>query len=240
MENIKKCLGILLSILVMFLILNQIKLYQGTPQVINITGTGKVTAVPDLATATVGVVTQGLTPEEVKASSTQKMNSVLAYLKQMGVADKDIQTTGFYTTPRYQYQSGKNSIIGYQSDQTVTVIFRSVNESKKQLETSLDNIIQYGANNVQGVRFNFSDDEQLKQEATKQAILKAEKEAMSLTSEAGLKLGKLINIIPSGGDIQISPMAYSMAAKAAGGAVNNIELGSQEVVTSVTLVYTLQ
>lgn len=240
MEGIKKFLGVLLSVLVVVLILNQIKLYRGPVQLLNVTATGKATAVPDLATATLGVVSQGASPDEVKASSTQKMNAVIAYLKQAGVDGQDIQTTGFYTSPRYQYQSGKNSIVGYQADQTITVIFRKVNESKTQLETSLNNITQYGVNNIQGVRFSFSNDSDLKTRAMKQAIEKAKQQAEALTNEAGLALGRLVNIIPSDGGADVSPMAYNMAAKMAVGPVNTIELGSQEVSTSVTLVYVLR
>lgn len=239
MDLIKKCLGVLLSVLVVVLTLNQIKLYRGPAQLMNITATGKATAVPDLATATLGVVSQGATPDEVKASSTQKMNAVIAYLKQAGVDDKDIQTTGFYTSPRYQYQSGKNTIVGYQADQTVTVVFRKVNESKTQLEATLNNVTQYGVNNIQGVRFSFSNDAALKDAAMKQAIAKAKQQAEALTSEAGLTLGRLVNIIPSDGGGEITPMAYNTAAKMATGPVNAIELGSQEVSTSVTLVYAL-
>ena len=240
MEIIKKILGVLLSVLVVVLILNQVKGYRGEPQVLNVTATGKINAVPDLATAMLGVVSQGATPDEVKASNAQKMNAVIAYLKEMGVDAKDIQTTQFYISPRYQYQSGKNTIIGYQADQTLTVLFRKVNTSKNQLETSLDQVTQYGVNNIQGVRFSFSDDESLKQLATKQAIDKAKLTAENLTNQAGLKLGRLINIIQASGDIQISPMAFNMSAKMASAAPNAIELGSQEVATSVMLVYTMQ
>lgn len=239
MNVIKICLGVLLSFLVVVLTLNQIKIYRGPVQLMNITATGKATAVPDLATATLGVTSQGASPDDVKASNTQKMNAVIAYLKQAGINDKDIQTTGFYTSPRYQYQSGKSSIAGYQADQTVTVIFRKVNDSKTQLETCLNNVTQYGVNNIQGVSFSFSSNAALKEVAIKQAIENAKQQAVILTHEAGLNLGKLVNIIPGDGGAELTPMAYNMAAKMANGPVNTIALGSQDVSASVTLVYAL-
>lgn len=237
MEGLKKILGVLLSILIIVLTLNQIKLYQGPAQFLNITATGKITAVPDTATATLGVITEGATPLEVKTINTEKMNAVIAYLKQMNIPDKDIQTSRFNTSPRYQYQSGKNTIIGYQSDQTVTVFFRDINTSSKQLEETLNGVIQQGANTIQSVNFSFSNDDAFKQEAIKQAIEKAKKNAAMLTQEAGLTLGKLINVIPSTDETSIQPMAYNATAKMATNAVNTIEPGSQDVSASVTLVY---
>lgn len=240
MEGLKKLLGLLLAVFIVLLGLNQIKQYRTPGQVLNVSATGKATAVPDLATVTFGVSSQGATPDEVRISSTQKMNAATAYLKQTGIDDKDIQTTTLNISPRYQYQAGKNAIVGYQADQAVTVIFRKVNVSKAQLETCLSNATQYGVNNIQGVRFSFSDDESLKNLATKDAIQKAKQNAALLTSEAGLRLGRLINIIQNAGDIQVTPMAYNMAAKMASAPVNNVELGSQEVVSNVTLVYALR
>lgn len=237
MEGLKKLLGGLLAVLLVVLILNQVKLYHGPAQLLNVTATGKATAVPDIATVTLGVVTQGATPLEVKTSSTQNMNAVIAYLKQSHIPDKDIQTSGFNTSPRYQYQGGKNTIIGYQSDQTVTVTFRGVDVSSKPLETTLDGVIQQGANTIQGVNFSFSDDELMKQQAIKQAVEKAKKNAAMLTEAAGLSLDKLINIVPSGGEMPMQPMAYNMAAKMAAAPVNAILPGTQEVSASVTLVY---
>ncbi|HEU5281425.1 MAG TPA: SIMPL domain-containing protein [Gammaproteobacteria bacterium] len=237
MEGLKKILGVLLSVLIVVLTLNQIKAYQGPAQHLNVTATGKISAVPDTATATLGVVTEGATPLDVKTNNTEKMNAVIAYLKQMNIPDKDIQTNRFNTSPRYQYQSGKNTIIGYQSDQTVTVIFRHIDTSPKQLEETLDGVIQQGANTIQSVNFSFSNDDALKQAATKQAIEKAKKNAAILTDEAGLNLGKLINIIPSTDEMPIQPMAYHSTAKMATNAINTIEPGSQDVSAGVTLVY---
>lgn len=236
MEAIKKTLGILLIVLTGILILNQVKVYRGSAQTMSVSGTGKVTAVPDLAMVNIGVITQGETPEAVRVASTQSMNSIISYLKGLSIDSKDIQTANFTTSPRYQYQSGKNTIIGYEANQTVSVMLRHVDVSQKQLETVLSQVTQVGANNIQGVRFSFSNEDDFKQQATKQAIEKAKQSAQQLTTDAGLKLVKLVNIIPAQTDSSIMPMAYAMAAKS-NAITSDIEPGSQDVSSTVTLVY---
>jgi len=230
-----RIVGFLLIILLISLILNQFRNYQNAAQTLRVSAMGQVTGIPDLATVTVGVISQAATPVEVKNSNNQKMNAIIHFLKQQGVDAKDIQTSAFYTSPRYNYVNGQNNIVGYQADQTITVIFREIDKSQAKLEKALDGVVTQGANQIQGVNFSFSDSEKLKQKAIEQAIEKAKEKATLLTSAAGLELGDIKNIMESGEDFS-RPMAVNFMVKAQRGAAN-IEPGSQEVTESVVLIF---
>ena len=73
-------LGVLLSIFVLLLVvdkaysLNQIFKNKNPKNTISVPAEGRVTATPDLATVTLGVVAQGATPQVVQDESTKKIN----------------------------------------------------------------------------------------------------------------------------------------------------------------------
>lgn len=230
-------LGALLIIFLILLCLQQWHALKGPSQTMNVTATGKATMVPDLATVTIGVVSDGASAIEVKDKNNQKINQMIAFIKQQGVDDKDIQTTTFYSSPKYNYTNGQNNIIGFTANQTVTIKIRAIDKSTAQLEKVIDGAVMNGANQVQGINFSFSDDNQLSQTARKQAIELAQQKAHEIANVAGLKLGRIVNVMTSesGG---FTPRPYAMAVNVATkSTAPNIEPGSQDVSETVTVVF---
>src|SRR4051794_6479826 len=68
---------------------------------ITVTGTGKVSTVPDRAGFTFGVESRGKSSAEASAANSRAMNKVIAALRAAGVPDEDIQTVGVYVSPVY-------------------------------------------------------------------------------------------------------------------------------------------
>ncbi|MGA2418372.1 MAG: SIMPL domain-containing protein, partial [Candidatus Staskawiczbacteria bacterium] len=68
---------------------------------ITVSGEGKVYAKPDVALVSLGVTTTATTVADVTKSNTNKMNTIIAAVKKLGVADKDIETTNYNLTPVY-------------------------------------------------------------------------------------------------------------------------------------------
>ena len=60
-----------------------------------VTGQGKVTAVPDIATLRLGIEAQAASVAEAQSQATEAMDRVMAALTDNGVAEKDIQTQYF-------------------------------------------------------------------------------------------------------------------------------------------------
>jgi uncharacterized protein YggE len=233
-----RALGLLLIIFLALLIVHTAHTLNGAPQTRRITATGKMTAVPDLATVTIGVETQGADTVDIKNKNNQKINQIIAFIKQQGIADKDIKTTGFYASPRYNYTNGQNNIIGYQANQTITVHVHDVNKSQTQLEKIIDGAVNNGANEIQGIGFNFADADKFRQEARKQAIEKAKEKAEELASEANLKLGRVVNIIESSSDyVSPGPMAMANYSSRNKSVEPNIEPGSQDVIETISLIF---
>lgn len=235
MINLLAALTIFLLIL---LCVNQIKSIRGEAQLLNITASGKAESVPDLATVMIGVVSEGVDATSVKDENNKKANSAIAFIKQQGISDKDIQTTGFYLSPKYDYSNNQNKIVGFQANQTINVKVRGIDKSTAQLQKIIDGAVTSGANQLQGVTFSFGDDVSLSDMARKHAIDNAITKAHNIARDAGLRLGRIVNVMTSGSG-EVMPMmnrAVAMMAKSPS-ANSNVEPGNQEVVETVTVVF---
>lgn len=228
-------LGCVLIIFTILLSANQFQLINGGTQLLSVSATGKTEAIQDIAIVTIGVIAEGLTAPITIDQSNNKMNQVLSFIKQSGIDEKDIKTSQFYITPKYSYNNQQQTIIGYQANQTVTVKVRNIDKSSKQLQLVIDGAITHGANQIQGIDFSFDNNENLINNARKQAIDKAKINAQQITTDAGLKLGRIVNVITTTLD-NPAPMSVPniMLAKSSS---TTIESGSQEVSATVTVIF---
>jgi len=235
---IASILGCVLIIFVILLNVHQFQLIRGDSQYLSVSATAKSESVPDKAIVTVGVVSEGLTAQEVKDQSSSKINQVISFIKETGTDDRDIQTSQFHISPKYNYSNQQQTVVGYQANQTITVKVRKIDQSSQQLEKIIDGAVTHGANQIQGIDFSFEDDESLVQNARKLAIDKAKSNALQISKDAGLKLVRIVNVITSASG-NPEPMYMSNMALAKS-AAPQIELGSKEVMATVTVVFEIR
>jgi uncharacterized protein YggE len=137
----------------------------------SVSAEGKVTAKPDVAILSFGVMTERSTVAQVTKENTDKMNAVIAAIKDNKIEDKDIKTTMYQLNPAYEYPPNARPYIrGYSLNQQVRVKVRD-------FETVGDVIAAAtgaGANEVGSLQFTIDDPEALKAEARKEAIGKAQ------------------------------------------------------------------
>ena len=110
---------------------------------ITVNGTGTITSVPDEATFTVGVQTQGSTAREALASNSEQMRRVIAAVRSAGVAKDDVQTQDVSVSANY---SEENRIDGYTADNSVLVTIHGLSSAGKVLDAASN----AGANQVYG------------------------------------------------------------------------------------------
>lgn len=219
---------------------------------ITITGEGKVAAKPDLAIFTTGVVTDALKVKDAQIDNTRRSNTVLEFLKQKGVEEKDIKTVGYSIFPQYSYPepcprglpglenyscpSDKlPKIKSYQVHHTIEVKVHDLDKTDELLEGVVNN----GANEVGSVNFSVENEEKIKIEARKKAIENAKEKAKVLAKDLGVRLGKIANFSESGGGFPI--YAQSFEALRGGGGVSapapRVEPGEEEIRSTVTITY---
>jgi uncharacterized protein YggE len=202
---------------------------------ITITGKGKVTAIPDIATISLGVQTEKYKVVDAQRENTEKMNDIIKELKAMGIDQEDIKTTSYNIYPRYDWVEGQRILRGYQVSQNVTIKIRDLDK----VGDVLDKAAGLGANQVGSLNFTIDEPEDLRQEAREEALAQAKEKAEALAKVAGVKLGKLVSFSETAAT-PYYPVYREMALDAGiggGGGAPEIEPGSQEVEVTVTVTY---
>ena len=115
---------------------------------ITVNGTGRVIIAPDVADLRLGVSITKPTVKEARNIAAAQMTAVIAALKTLGIADKDIQTTGLSLQPQYTYpSSGNPRLTGYTLSNAVTVTIRDLDK----LGDAVDDGLAAGATTLDGV-----------------------------------------------------------------------------------------
>ena len=170
---------------------------------INVSGTGRVTIVPDLAKINIGVRTEAEAVTEALDENSAKANMISEVLQDLGVAEEDIQTSNFNVYPSDQYNPMTGQVEGrtYVVENTVNVTVRDLTI----LGDVLSAVVDAGANSIYGISFDVDNREDAVAEARKLAIEDAQAKAEAIAEEAGVELGELITINVSSGS---TPFPY--------------------------------
>ncbi len=116
---------------------------------LDVTASGEVTRVPDLAIISAGVVTKAATAGSARSSRRQPgCSAFAAALKAAGVTDRDIQTSNISLNPEYRYVNNQPPATDglYARRTQVTVRFRDIANAGK----ILDALVAEGANQING------------------------------------------------------------------------------------------
>jgi uncharacterized protein YggE len=208
----------------------------GPTRSITVVGEGSVSAKPNIAHANIGVESTAPTVAEATSENNDKMTAVIAKLKDLGVAEKDIQTSNYSINPeRSVGTSGPGQVTGYQVSNTVNVTIRDLS----QVGPILDAVTQAGANTVYGVSFGFDNPAELQAEARAKAIADAQARADDLAKLSDIQRGEVLSISEIVGSNPVPLMRAAEAPLAAGGGTP-IQPGELEVTVQIQVTYTIQ
>jgi uncharacterized protein YggE len=206
---------------------------------ITISGEGKIYATPDVGLIDVGVISQASTVAPAQKDNVQKMNKITQAMKDLGVDEKDMKTTAYNISPRYQYNNyySRNDIIGYEVSQTLEVKIRNLDK----VGDIIAKAAELGANQTGSLAFTFDDPEKTNAEARTKAIANAKEKADALASVLGVKLVRIVSFTESS-YIPPSPY-YSEKALGMGGGgapTPDIQTGQNEITSNVSIIYEIQ
>ncbi len=129
--------------------------HDANPGQLHINVRGVASEVPDMARLNAGVMAQAPTASQAMADQRARMNRVIATIRKIGVAERDIQTSGINLSPVYVRGDNRNApprISGYQATNRVNVTVRDLTK----VGDGLDALVDAGANNIGQVSFGFS------------------------------------------------------------------------------------
>lgn len=203
---------------------------------VTVSATGSVSAAPDEATIQTGVTSEAKTAREALSKNTDAMKTVISELKSQGVDAKDIQTTQFNIEPVYVYpkEGQPPSVTGYRVNNMVGVRVRDLDK----LGGVLDQLVTAGANQMNGISFDVSKAETLKDEARKIAMANAKRRAELLATAAGAEVGDVMQISEETSFQGPRPVVF--AKRAAMAESVPVERGEQELEARVTVTWKLK
>ncbi|MFN4019860.1 MAG: SIMPL domain-containing protein [Erythrobacter sp.] len=154
-----------------------------------------VSVAPDIATIGAGVTSEAATATEALRQNSGEMAKVIARLKALGIADKDIQTTGINLNARYDYDQASQRTVfrGYQAANRISIILRKIEDTGKVL----DALVAAGANDLNGPSFSIENDEAAKDAARKRAIERAQARVKAYAEMFGYDGAKVLWISES-------------------------------------------
>jgi uncharacterized protein YggE len=204
---------------------------------LDITATGEVTRVPDVAIISAGVVTRSTTATAAIQENADRMERVRAALKRAGIADRDIQTANLSLNPEYRYENNQPpQLVGYTATNQVSVRFRDIRNSGKILDT----LVTEGANQINGPNLTIDKPEGALDEARAKAAAVGRARAELYARALGMKVVRLLSVSESGGYAVPPPMPVMMEARAMDGAQTKIDPGEQKLQVSLAMTFELQ
>jgi hypothetical protein len=152
------------------------------------TGDGSVSKRPDTAFLYAGVESQQSTASGAQSDLAGKAAKLIARVKALGVADKDLNTAGYSVGP--MYTPNGQTVSGYRASEQLQITWHSVDTVGK----ALDGIVQEGGATNVGVSFGLADPKAAQADARNLAIADARSRAQAMAAAAGVRLGPVIRV----------------------------------------------
>lgn len=197
-------------------------------------GQGSASAAPDEVTISFGVTKSATTVADAQNQTNTAIEDILNNLKKLGVSDKDLKTTNYSVNPDYNY-NGRQKISGYTVTQNIDLKLKNIKDTNEAIDTITAN----GANLVGQIQFGFTDQSKAKLEeiARKEAVGDAKQKAESLAKTAGIRLGKIINVLEESNSQPRPIFLESAKAGTIELPTTNVTPGENSVNITATLTY---
>lgn len=208
---------------------------QAPEHTISVVGSGKVTVVPDQATVRLGVLVERSTAKAARNDAAVAMTAVVAALRKLGIAERDIATATVSLGPVYDYTSTPSTpkIRGYQLQNVVSVTVRNLDV----LSDVLDNSVAAGATSIEGVSFDIADRAAAEAQARQAAVKDAKAKAQTLADGVGVRIVGVASMSES----VSTPVWYDRSFAAAAGAKPDVSTpvlaGTSDVTISVSVAF---
>lgn len=205
-----------------------------TPPGITVTGMGVVKGTPDIAFITVGVESNQATAQEAQREAADKINAALDKIRSLGVADKDIQTTGLNLAPVYDRNG--TTITGYRATNQLRITVQDINRTGELLDAA----VSAGANRGGQIQMGFKDDTKLRQDALDAAVRSAQDKAGVVAKALGVALGSVESVSEESVSGPVAPAMLGAPVAPQGGAPSPVLPGEISITAQVRVTYGLR
>jgi uncharacterized protein YggE len=180
---------------------------------ITVIGTATATTPVDHVTITLGVSVIREDPGDSFRVAAATATALLALLSDHGIDSRSVRTSSLSLGPQWEYRDGRNQRIGYQAEQSFTVVIEGLAGVDRMLTD-----VAVGAGEgvtISGISLTSQDPTAALTLARREAFQNAAAAAAELAALSGRALGRVEWIEERGGHDEPAPRIYRAAAFAA-------------------------
>ncbi|CAH2212603.1 SIMPL domain-containing protein [Tepidibacter aestuarii] len=179
---------------------------------ISVVGTASIQVPPDMATVTVGVITQDKDLQRAQAENTKQTNNVIKSLNNIGIEDEDIQTIDYSVNINYDYINGKQKFRNYEVRHILQVTVKDIDQVGEVYDVAIKN----GANIQGGVTFGLSNEKYYYDKTLDLAVKDSVRKANNIASSLNTKVNNIPSSIKetSFGQAEVYPTTYTAKSSA--------------------------
>ncbi len=209
-----------------------------TVRTVTVVGEGTVSLTPDIAETNIGVEVMRASVQEATSAAEELMQSILSALAEQGIAEEDIQTSGYSV---YAERYGPEGPLA--DDETQYRVSNNVQVTIRDIDSVgevLDAAVEAGANNIYGVNFRVEDPSGVESEAREAAFTDAREKASELASLSDAQLGQVMSISEIIGNAGFYQSSFDTSAMASGlGGGGGFAPGEQDLVMQLQITFEL-
>jgi uncharacterized protein YggE len=206
-----------------------------TGPVVELTVFESVEAEPDIARVSAGVTTQAPTAVQAMRDNAAAMDRVVERITQLGIAERDVQTSGISLGAQYDYdQVNQRQVFrGYQASNRVSVTLRQIDRAGPVL----DALVAAGATDLGGPEWALDDDKAARAQARRTALETARTLAGEYAQAAGYSDLRLLEINETVASQPPMPMMRMVARDVAEAASTPVRPGTVQAGVNLTVKY---
>lgn len=179
---------------------------------ISVSGTGEVTAKPDMAQFNFSFSELAPTSKAAMDKVNQKVTQALKVLKDSGIDDKDISTGYLNVSTDYDYSGSTRRVTGQRATQSIDVKVKKIDDKATKATQVIDQLSAIDNINLGGISFDIDDKTKLFEQARELAFNKAKDKASQLSKLAGVGLDRPVSISDSTYDVTPRPYMDNIAS----------------------------
>lgn len=199
-----------------------------------VTGEGTVSATPDQAIITIGVINEGQNLSAAQKENADKTAAVIQGMLSLGISQSDIQTSSYRIDPQYNYENGQQIFRGYRVEHQLQVTVKDIRKTGQVIDTA----VASGANSVSSIQFTVSNPDAFYNQALTLAIQNAQQKAITMARTLGVTL-QPVPVVVQEISQQLPPRPIPFqAAMLAQSAETPIQPGENRITATVKVEYT--
>lgn len=157
---------------------------------IYVEGSAEIEVIPDQMIISLGLTAENIDVAVAKEDVDKRSTQLIATLKQMDIAARDIATTALQVTPVHDYIEGRQVLRGSRVYRQVEITLRNLDNYGQLLQALMDAKIS----NTVDTRLNVSDEKVVGDQALIEALADARKRASALVESQGKRLGEIYSV----------------------------------------------